>query len=224
MYSPAWGRFLQPDPTGYAGSTNLYAYAGDDPLNATDPSGEYLSVVGVNGGTVTQGQTALWYLSRSPTASADITRLESSSRTYTMRVDPTAPPRSFDYNPANRTIMFNPISGLILNNSQIQSPAIGAGHELDHAAQQDLVGTQAFMQSLSRSQTFSYDENGLTVTMGTSPEEVRATTQEAAIAQELNEPARVSHGEGQPVTVLGPTSTTPAPAGGAINTIGNLPK
>ena len=38
-YAPAWGRFLQPDPIGYAGGANLYAYVGNDPLNMTDPLG-----------------------------------------------------------------------------------------------------------------------------------------------------------------------------------------
>ena len=38
-YSPAWGRFLQSDPIGYAGGLHLYAYVGNDPLNAVDPSG-----------------------------------------------------------------------------------------------------------------------------------------------------------------------------------------
>lgn len=39
MYAPKWRRFMQVDPLGYSGGTNLYAYVGNDPLNATDPTG-----------------------------------------------------------------------------------------------------------------------------------------------------------------------------------------
>ena len=39
MYSPTWGRFLQPDPLNFGGGLNLYAYVNNDPLNLTDPSG-----------------------------------------------------------------------------------------------------------------------------------------------------------------------------------------
>jgi RHS repeat-associated protein len=39
IYNPAIGRFQQPDPIGYSGGPNVYAYVGGDPVNNSDPSG-----------------------------------------------------------------------------------------------------------------------------------------------------------------------------------------
>jgi RHS repeat-associated protein len=41
-YDADLGRFLQVDPVGYADQWNLYAYVGNNPLNATDPTGMYV--------------------------------------------------------------------------------------------------------------------------------------------------------------------------------------
>jgi len=50
FYSANLGRFLQPDPIGTSDDLNLYAYVRNDPVNYTDPSGEFAVVGAIYGG------------------------------------------------------------------------------------------------------------------------------------------------------------------------------
>jgi RHS repeat-associated protein len=62
VYDPGLGRFLQPDPIGYASDINAYAYTASDPVSATDPSGLAGGVISYAGMlTLPNGQTFILY-------------------------------------------------------------------------------------------------------------------------------------------------------------------
>jgi len=57
-YSPAWGRFIQPDPIGHAGGSNPYTYVGNDPLNLRDSTGLSADTPRSSGETSSSGELA----------------------------------------------------------------------------------------------------------------------------------------------------------------------
>ena len=141
-YMPTAGRYLEPDPLGFAGSgTNLYAYAGNSPANFTDPYGLKLVVTGDQ----TDYQLAIQYLEASPIAKAIIIELENAQEVYT--VDPFSLPLKGSlawspntvgnqYERAKRVIDWDPHAAQLCRSGGKQSPALGLIHELYHAIQQ----------------------------------------------------------------------------------------
>lgn len=52
------------------------------------------------------------------------------------------------YDEESRTATINPTSGLRVGSGEIQSAAIGAGHEISHAAEHDRIGTEKMQANL----------------------------------------------------------------------------
>ena len=57
IYHPKLGRFLQTDPIGYDDGMNMYAYVGNDPVNAVDSTGK-AKVYTWNAGKIADGSTS----------------------------------------------------------------------------------------------------------------------------------------------------------------------
>jgi hypothetical protein len=148
------------------------------------------------------------YLAKFPTAAGLIKTLALSRNTYRITLDPTT--KAFEYDSETREILFNPTSGLQLNDGNVQSPALGLAHELSHAVRHetDPKGYEADSKAQfagSESSTLEDGSQNFVFKYEPSQEEKRATKVEGRIARELGEPSRSVYQDGKSTKVKGPT-------------------
>lgn len=212
-YDYSTGRFLSPDPIGPSSGEvfgfNRYDYANNNPVRFTDPDGRKVVFIIRNGATQQDRAATMAYLAKSPTAMHEFSQIQGSSETYAIVFDRST--QDMGYSDQTRTVTINPTSGLVIQSSgAIQSPALGAGHEISHAAEHDRIGTKVFEKNLETPivSVKNTPDGGMTVTYGIAPEEKRATTVESKIAKELHEAQRNNYNDSKgTVTTCGPTST-----------------
>ena len=212
-YDPAIGRFLSVDPvtanSGTGSNFNRYWYAHNNPYKFTDPDGREVVWTFQNGATVLDAAQTMMHLALSPTASGEISQITNSSETYTLSFD-RGPDAIMGYDETSRTVTSNPTSGLRVGSGKIQSPAIGTGHEISHAAEHDRIGTEKMQANLEAPvlKSEATPNGGMSFTYGASQEERRATSVETNIANERGEATRKSYtDEKGAVTTCGATST-----------------
>ena len=199
MYHSRLGRFLQTDPAGISDQINLYAYVRNDPVGLTDPTGAETRLIG----PATPERKAVYdsmvkYMSRSPAFAMRWAVLEQSKNTYSVELS--ALVKRDEFVAETRTIRINPRHALWLEGS-IQSPALGFGHEVDHAYRYEKNPTQAAKDNIREplGSKWSVGADGvdtMTLTFREAVGEEKAVAAENEMASDLGEPGRKYHSDG----------------------------
>lgn len=175
------------------GQFNRYRYANGNPYKFTGPDGRVVEYAFKGGATLRDGDAVLNHWMKSEAINSELRQILLSDETCTIQFNRNG---DFGYDESTRTVHIDVTSGLRIKSSgEIQSPALGGGHEVSDAAEHDRVGLSAFRSSLVAPQSSS-DSNGvMQIKVGVSPEEARATSVETRAARELGEAVRKSYGD-----------------------------
>jgi RHS repeat-associated protein len=225
-YSSEMGRFLSPDwstkedPVPYAKlddpqTLNLYAYVLNNPLRLVDDDGHEIKLAS---DATAQDRSyyarATAYLSGNAGEAAIINNLNAVQTVYTVKFidedDPTSArydARGDRFDPNTNTIYWDPRSALATTanngtegggtlNGDTQTPALGLGHEMDHANGSE-TGTA---------------EHGNDPNYGNNEEKRVITGSETNAAGALGEGTRTNHG-GATYQSVSPTSRIPTQQG-----------
>ncbi len=194
-YHPTLGRFMSEDPKLFdAGDYNLFRYCHNDPLDFTDPMGLELDTSHLD---AQEWKTTRAYLMQSRTYGNLILRAEALSQKIV--VMPRNDGRDFVGKEKQTTIYWDPHSALETTDKGRQSPALGFGHELDHAVRRETDRKAYERDNLPRSDK-QYGRR----------EERRAGENESRAAKELHEDVRRDH-NGERYRTASPISRDRAP-------------
>ncbi|MDZ7923657.1 MAG: RHS repeat-associated core domain-containing protein [Marinagarivorans sp.] len=92
VYHPKLGRFMQTDPIGYKDNMNMYAYVGNDPVNAVDPAGEATVYIWNKGPTPT-GNSAAGHVATKTKDGTYVSKFPTSTDSWSSKADFHTPER-----------------------------------------------------------------------------------------------------------------------------------